>query len=145
MTSTVFTTCHAVSLIHIHNRSIYYFIVNCLHLLNKRSVYGKHVYDNFPCIRWTARARNTYNCRCLIRIKNEKITETVNTVYIRCQDAINVTSCLFNYHTYLRHKHNVMFTALVIKILSHKSCKSSACMSRTNQSSSLHSCLYRQQ
>ena len=48
-------------------------------------------------------------------ILNEKITETVNTVYIRYQDAINVTSCLFNYHTFLCHKHDVMFTALIIK------------------------------
>ena len=51
----------------------------------------------------------------LICFNNEKIIETVNTVYIRCQDAINVTSCLFNYRTFLRHKHDVMFTALIIK------------------------------
>ena len=57
---------------------------------------------------------------------NEKITETVNTVYICCQDAINVMSCLFNYGTFLHHKHDFMFTALIIKILSHKSRRNSA-------------------
>ena len=84
-------------------------------------------------------------CYHFITILYEKITETVNTVYIHCQDAANMTSCLFNYHTFLCHKHDVMFTALIIKILSHKSRKNSVCMSRTNQSSSSHSCLYRQQ
>ena len=35
---------------------------------------------------------------------NEKITETVNIVYIHCQDVINMISCLFNYITFLHHK-----------------------------------------
>ena len=45
--------------------------------------------------------------RILFPLSNEKITETVNTVYIRCQDAINMTSCLFNYLTFLHHKQTV--------------------------------------
>ena len=67
--------------------------VNCIILIIKQYIYAS---------KWLQKKPNIQNAIIkIITCKNEKITETVYTVSFRCQDAINVMSCLITTHSYV--------------------------------------------